>query len=211
MSLHLIIGPMYAGKTSTLIKTYLDGPIETSIIIDYDITVNQKVRESKMINHNFEEIDAIKSTKLYDLNNIYKISGNFYNSRDMLPYDLTSFNHNEFNEKEHRELFVIPMKLRNATHIYINEGQFFPDLYDFVIEYLKKDVNIYIYGLDGDYKQEKIGTLLELIPFCDSVRKLNGKCEYCDNNSIYTKRVSDSKEQYDPHGKYVPVCRKCIS
>ena len=41
--------------------------------------------------------------------------------------------------------------------VYINEAQFFEDLYLFVKQMLFNKKDIYIYGLDGDYKQEKIG------------------------------------------------------
>ena len=44
----------------------------------------------------------------------------------------------------------------NASSIFINEAQFYPDLVDFVKHFMKTK-NIYVYGLDGDFKQEKIG------------------------------------------------------
>jgi len=50
----------------------------------------------------------------------------------------------------------------------INEGQFFKGLYETVkslVEKYKKTV--YICGLDGDYKRQKFGEILDLIPLVD--------------------------------------------
>ena len=95
--------------------------------------------------------------------------------------------------------------------VYINEAQFFEDLYLFVKQMLFNKKDIYIYGLDGDYKQEKIGNIIDLIPICDNIIKLNGNCYNCKNLSIFSKRIINNKEQYLPDEKYyLPVCRKCL-
>uniref|UniRef100_A0A6C0EU60 thymidine kinase n=1 Tax=viral metagenome TaxID=1070528 RepID=A0A6C0EU60_9ZZZZ len=98
--------------------------------------------------------------------------------------------------------------LLEASVIMINEAQFFPDLVPFVKEQLSKDKIIYVYGLDGDYKQEKIGTILDLVPLCDTIQKLKANCS-CGNYAIFSHRESSETEQYLPNAKYVPVCRKC--
>lgn len=98
------------------------------------------------------------------------------------------------------------------NHIYINEAQFFPDLFDFVLEQLNTSgKNIYIYGLDGDFEQKKIGCILDLIPYCDTICKLNSICKKCNKKAIFSKRITDSKEQYLPDvNSYIPVCRNCL-
>ena len=60
-------------------------------------------------------------------------------------------------------------KVEESEVILINEGQFFKDI-DRVI-HLVEDLHkrIYICGLDGDFKKNKIGGLLDLIPHCDNV------------------------------------------
>ncbi len=95
----------------------------------------------------------------------------------------------------------------NARHIMINEAQFYPDLVEFVNEFSHK--NIYIYGLDGDFKQQKIGYILDLIPLCDTVQKLKANCE-CGELAIFSKRLGTETEQYLPNAQYIPVCRKCL-
>lgn len=98
--------------------------------------------------------------------------------------------------------------------ILINEGQFFPD----IVEWTKKMVDIcgkkvYICGLDGDYKREKFGNILELIPICDKVTKLTALCGICKDGTkaIFTKRTTDSQNQIliGEKDHYIPVCRSC--
>ena len=56
--------------------------------------------------------------------------------------------------------------------VLINEGQFFEDLYDsvnFLVNKLNK--HVFVAGLDGDFRAEKFGQMLDLIPLCDKVEK----------------------------------------
>ena len=63
-------------------------------------------------------------------------------------------------------------KVNESEVILINEGQFFKDIHTVIplVEDLHK--RVYICGLDGDFKKNKIGSLLDLIPHCDNVRTI---------------------------------------
>lgn len=107
-------------------------------------------------------------------------------------------------------------ELRGATHIFVNEAQFFGDLYTIVIDMLEKGKNIYLYGLDGDYKARKFGQILDLIPYCDNVVKLHANCDLCilkdqaHGNAIFTHRITNEKEQVViGNSNYIPLCRSC--
>ena len=99
-------------------------------------------------------------------------------------------------------------EMDNVDVILINEGQFFEDLYDFVVDMLKFNKKIYVSGLDGDFKREKFGKILDLIPLCDSIQKLKAVCA-CGESAIFSKRLSEEKDQYLPNAPYIPVCRNC--
>ena len=103
----------------------------------------------------------------------------------------------------------------NNDVILINEGQFFPDLIEFVNVYLnQKNKMIYICGLDGDYKKEKFGNLLDLIPQADNYRKLKALCINCRDGTraSFTFRVSSEKKQtLIGSDEYIPVCRECYN
>ena len=55
--------------------------------------------------------------------------------------------------------------IHESNTILINEGQFFPDLFEIVLEMVEKEhKEVYICGLDGDFKRNTFGELLKLIP-----------------------------------------------
>ena len=96
--------------------------------------------------------------------------------------------------------------------ILINEGQFFPDLEEFVGKMLEQKKKVYICGLDGDFERKKFGQILNLIPLCDKVTKLTSLCSLCKNGTpgIFSKRITSEKEQtVVGSDNYIPVCRSC--
>jgi thymidine kinase len=97
----------------------------------------------------------------------------------------------------------------NELNIFINEAQFFDDLCEFVLKY-EDTKNIYIFGLDGDFKRKPFGQILEVIPLSDTITKFKGLCKCCSNDSIFSKRIVENKEQYLPdETAYIPTCREC--
>jgi len=115
------------------------------------------------------------------------------------------------------EIMQIPENADNINEcdvILINEGQFFHDIVDFtrrMVEERRKKV--YICGLDGDFKREKIGKLLDLVPMSDKVTKLRALCGKCKDGTPapFSFRNSSSNEQVviGADDIYIPVCRKC--
>ena len=102
--------------------------------------------------------------------------------------------------------------LRTSDVILINEGQFFPDLYEVVVDMLKNNKKIYVCGLDGDFERKKFGAILDLIPLCDKVTKLTSLCSSCKDGTpgIFSMRLTCDKTQtLVGSDNYIPVCRKC--
>lgn len=100
----------------------------------------------------------------------------------------------------------------NTDVILINEGQFFDDLYGFVVNLLQEGKKIYVCGLDGDFKRNKFGQILDLIPLCDKITKLTSLCNLCKNGTlaIFSLRLTKEKQQMViGSDNYMPVCRKC--
>jgi thymidine kinase len=103
-------------------------------------------------------------------------------------------------------------KLLESNVILINEAQFFDDLYDFIVSMLTHKKKIYVCGLDGDYKRNKFGQILDIIPLCDTVVKLTSLCGICKNGTrgIFSKRISSEQEQtVVGNDNYIPVCHNC--
>ena len=100
----------------------------------------------------------------------------------------------------------------NVESIMIDEGQFFSDLSEYVTkwcdEYKKK---IYISALDGDYKRQPFGQILQLIPNAEQVHKFNALCIKCKDGTeaSFTHRLSKETEQVViGASNYVPLCRQ---
>jgi len=96
--------------------------------------------------------------------------------------------------------------------IAIDEAQFFVGLRQFVKKALGHDKTVLLTGLDGDYKQEKIGEILDCVPLADKVFKLTAMCMECmdGTHGPFTKRIvnSDKVELVGGKEMYMAVCRK---
>lgn len=94
----------------------------------------------------------------------------------------------------------------------IDEAQFFPDLLDFVKKAERQDKIIIVAGLDGDYKREPIGQILQIIPLCDEVVKLTAMDMIDRDGSpgIFSKRIVEASGQVlvGANESYAAVSRK---
>ena len=117
------------------------------------------------------------------------------------------------------EIMVCEMfnEIYSSDVILINEAQFFSDLFNVVLILVEKyNKIVYICGLDGDYKREKFGTVLNLIPYCDNIIKLKSLCSICKNgnNGIFSHRIdshilNSEKQIIIGSSNYETLCRKC--
>ena len=106
------------------------------------------------------------------------------------------------------------IEYQGSDVILINEAQFFQDLKPLVEDMLKNNKKVYLSGLDGDFKREKFGSLIDLIPLCDKVTKLNSLCGICKDGTpgIFSLRLTNEEEQkLIGSNNYIPVCRKCYN
>lgn len=115
-------------------------------------------------------------------------------------YSAWFFRENEFYNELHNNEFIL-----------INEAQFFNDLYIVVFNMLKHNKKVFIYGLDGDFKQNKFGEILDLIPLCSYIEKLKAVCSYCKGNAYFTHRLDDTTQQvHIGSSNYIPLCTNCL-
>jgi len=163
---------------------------KTEYLIDiYNTYVQFHEKKIFVINHNLDN--------RYDNNQIVS------HNRNKIPVNMKTTNLSE-----------ISLNSIDNYHIFIiNEGQFFPDLIEFVKNLLNKKKHIYISGLDGDYKQEKFGQILDLIPICDNITKLKSICNIChEKKGIFSKRIVDLQQKIlvGSQETYIPICRFCF-
>lgn len=108
---------------------------------------------------------------------------------------------------------VLEMKdYLNAHTIFIEEAQFFNDLYDIVYHIIENDnKHVILCGLDGDFQRQPFQQVLNLIPLADIVERKNALCIVCRDGTMasFSKRIGNEEERNIIGGidKYMPVCR----
>ena len=108
---------------------------------------------------------------------------------------------------------VIDQYLDQFEVFLINEGQFFEDLYEVVSRLVDKHhKKVYVCGLDGDFKRNKFGQILDLVPICDKITKQYAICSKCRDGTkaCFSMRLTHETEQICiGSDNYIPVCREC--
>lgn len=90
--------------------------------------------------------------------------------------------------------FISAEKLSNVNVdeydiIGIDEAQFFTDLYNVVKNMVEcQDKHVIAAGLNGDFRRQKFGQLLDLEPLADSYTKLQSLCKLCAG--LYPKKTN---------------------
>jgi len=187
--LELIIGPMYSGKTSRLVEVYKQCKFCDIDVVVINHIIDNRYDDELLSTHDQVKIPCIKTDKLLSV-----ISLIDYGDEGKWPTNMDCF------------------RVLESDTILINEGQFFPDLYEFVQQMLSKGKKIYVSGLDGDFERKKFGQILDLIPLCDNVTKLTSLCSLCRDGTraIFSKRLTQETEQtVVGSDNYIPVCRTC--
>jgi len=187
--LELFVGPMFSGKTTKLIDLYKKYSYCNIKVCVINHSLDTRYTSSQLSTHDGILVPCIFLS-------------------DILPV----YNYNQIDETLN-EIGKKHLLLKEAEVILINEGQFFSDLYEGVLEMLKDNKKIYVSGLDGDFQQKKFGTLLDLIPHCDKITKLHSLCGICKNGTqaIFSKRiVKEQTQTLVGVDNYIPVCRKCF-
>jgi thymidine kinase len=191
--LELILGPMFSGKSSRLVEIYKQCKFCNISVTVVNHTIDNRYDDELLSTHDKVKIPCMKTERLLDL---WCESIDLEEDIGIIP---------RINDK---------VKIRTSEVILINEGQFFPDLEEFVRLLLNDGKKIYICGLDGDFERKKFGTILDLIPLCDKVTKLTSLCSLCKNGTpgIFSMRLTNETDQtVVGSDNYIPVCRKCYS
>ncbi len=188
--LEIILGPMYASKSTSLVEVYKKCNFCKINVVVINHSIDNRYDDELMSTHDKVKIPCIKAERLMD---VY-------------------IEHLNMESNEEIPRIKDKYKVGISEVILINEGQFFPDLEEFVRLMLARGKKIYVCGLDGDFERKKFGQILDLIPLCDKVTKLTSLCSICKDGTpgIFSKRITNEKEQTVVGStNYIPVCRSC--
>jgi thymidine kinase len=175
MSLELYVGPMWAGKSSTVL-----GTLRRYTSIGWNILVLTAAADTRY----GTEMIVSHDQDTYPARSIQRLTP--------LCYD---------------------PEYSGAQLIVIEEAQFFPDLYEFVLTAVEKDnKHVICVGLDGDSDRKPFGDLLRLVPLCDRLTKLTALCSECKDGSpalfSFYKNLKSSQVAVGASDHYEPLCRK---
>jgi thymidine kinase len=183
--LELFIGSMYSGKSTRLVDIYKQCKFCNITVTVINHIIDKRYDNELLSTHDQVKIPCLQASELNDL---WRYNG--YENKDLCAHNA----------------------VRDSDVILINEGQFFPDLYDVVVDMLNCNKKVYICGLDGDFERKKFGQILDLIPMCDKVTKLTSLCSQCKDGTpgIFSMRLTNETAQtVVGSDNYIPVCRKC--
>jgi len=189
--LEIILGPMFSSKTTRLIEIYKQCNFCNIPVVAINHTIDNRYDDELLSSHDKIKIPCIKTANLMDI-----------------WADQISLEENIDKISRIQDKF----KVAKSEVVLINEGQFFPDLIEFVNKLLKNEKQVFVCGLDGDFERKKFGQILDLIPLCDKVDKLTSLCSICKNGKkgIFSMRLTHEKEQTIVGSEnYIPVCREC--
>lgn len=175
--LELILGPMWAGKSSRLVDLWRQHDLTgvPTLVINHSSDAERGHDAKRMCTHDGVEIPCKSVERLHD---------------------------------------VPSEDLHKAEVILINEAQFFPDGYDWIVHAVEElGKQVHAAGLDGDFLRRPFGTWLGLIPLADRVRKLRATCRHCAGKPApFSRRIAGSRDAQHVVGAadmYEPVCRSC--
>ena len=177
-SLELILGPMFAGKTSALQSIIRRHEVLGLNCVAYKPQIDNRYGDDYIYSHDKVKVSAIPVT--------YLTQQALYSAYE------------------------------GASLIVIEEGQFFTDLYEFVLKAVETDgKHVIVAGLDGDRFRKPFGQLLQLIPLADRITKLTALCKMCATTSMATPALfsygaTNAIETVHVGGAecYMPLCRK---
>ena len=184
--LDIIMGTMFSGKTSYLLN-------KISLLVELDLKV-------LYINIDFDDRSNLEfSTHNPMFNNIdFKLKNKINENLTMIKVrDLSNITFDSYDI------------------IMIDEAHFFDDIIKFTKKLLDNKKHVIIATLIADFKGNKFGKVLDLIPICDEITRLESYCVECSkqkkiNKAIYSKRITKNKESIDIGGseKYIADCRE---
>jgi len=187
--LEIIKGPMYSRKTTRLLDIYKKFKFceIPTMVINY--TKDNRYSDANMLSsHDKVMIPCTLALTLSELID--------FTSEDALK------------NSAHYQAFM------DSQVILINEGQFFRDIVPWVTMAVEKyHKNVYICGLNSDFKRNKFGNWLDLELISDNVVMLHSFCSHCKKKpALFSHRLTQENDvELIGSDCYIPVCRKCYN
>lgn len=185
--LDIIIGPMYAGKSTELLRR-LHTMSEVGFKCVYiNHSVDSRSMEAYSTHNPALKIGESSKLSMIKMSNLHDLEDKILTHTDVIGID---------------------------------EAQFFDDLSCIDTWITVYKCRVIVAGLDSDFRKQKFGKILDLIPNCNSVTKLLAYCEHCSKKrkvcmapftarKIMDTTLDDTVVSVGSHDKYSALCRNC--
>ncbi len=192
-SLHVVLGPMFSGKTTELIRLHARCVASGISRCAVNHTLDTRYGVDGITSHGFAGMGK---------------GGETETETTTVPCIRAT----QLAEVWHNPAHPQYMEMRRARVLLINEAQFFADLRDTVQDMVEQGrKRVVVFGLDGDFQRQRFGPILALIPLCDGVFKLRGTCHLCPRPALFSARISSETAQtVIGSDNYQPMCRGCF-
>ena len=181
-SIHLIMGCMFSGKSTELIR---------------------KCERYKTIGKKVLYINSCKDTRSKAAYGTFK---------NLQLGHITSHTNNSVQCVTCENIENVFHVIQDFDVFAIDEAQFFDDILNVVLLANEHDKIVIVSGLNGDYKQNVFGNMYKLIPHCDTLVKLHALCKMCNDGTFanFSHRIVENDNQKCIGGcnEYIPICRK---
>ena len=94
----------------------------------------------------------------------------------------------------------------------VDEGQFYPDLFEFCKKYSDMGKDVIVVGLQANSLREAFGQVMDIVPLCDKFKLLHAVCKRCGRGATFTHRKVASTDRFVIGGQdmYESACRRCF-
>jgi thymidine kinase len=183
--IELILGPMFSGKTTEMIKQvrYAAYAKQSSVIVKY-LQDNRYTSSDVVAAHSELRQSSAAVDKYSD------------------PIRVVSV----------MRLAEVVLE-DNETVVGVDEGHFYPDLAEVCERWADSGRRVIVAALDSTYMRGTFDNITKLIPLCENIRKENGVCMQCRRApSAFSKRIVVGGELFQVGGResYISVCRRCF-
>lgn len=181
MPIELIIGPMFSGKTTELLRRLNRHKLSSKRVLIIKYSKDDRYSTNFICTH-----DNIRNDKSYNVINTIDLN------------DVETYLNQEMENS--REVDVIG----------IDEGQFFVNIADFC-DLWAHNKHIIISALNGDYRRKIFTNIIPLFPICEDITKLTSICKCGKEASFTNRKIEDkTQEIIGGKDIYEPLCRKCF-
>lgn len=101
----------------------------------------------------------------------------------------------------------------NFDNLGIDEGQFHKGLASFCVEHSLQGKHVIVSALHATSECEMFQNIIELVPYCEEIEKLNAVCTQCGsdfgNYTFYTAGKKTNKVVVGGTESYTALCGRC--